>query len=269
MEIEKNKMVYIIGIAVVALIAVAYVYNVTYGGSNTTAVLNNQAVPRSELLQLKVIATNYSLANNVGFGSANNLPAAASKNGIYSPIITGGKATVVYVGADFCPYCAITRWGLIIALMRFGNFTSLHYMTSSATDVFPNTPTFTFYNSSYNSAYVDFMSAETATRNETPLQAPNGIENATMNKFNPSGGIPFIDFGNKTVQGGAEVIPSLIDGQTWSQIISESGNPNSNIAKGIIGSANIFTAEICSIDNFTPTTVCSQPYVKSILKIAG
>ncbi|MCL5440773.1 MAG: DUF929 domain-containing protein [Candidatus Marsarchaeota archaeon] len=267
MKIEKNKMMYIVVAAVVVLVAIAYVYSITYGSSSPTAALINQAVPQSELSSLKTLAANNSLADSIGFGSASNFPTPTGKT--YPPIVVGGKATVVYVGADFCPYCAVTRWGLIVALMRFGNFTSLHYMASSATDVFPDTPTFTFYNSSYSSTYIDFMSVETTTRNETPLGVPNGIENATITKFDSSGGIPFIDFGNKTVQNGAEVVPSTIDKYTWSQIISESGNPNSGIAKGIIGSANIFTAEICSIDNFTPATVCNQPYVKSILKIAG
>ena len=48
----------------------------------------------------------------------------------------------LFVGADFCPYCAATRWGIIVALSRFGTFNGLFNMLSSATDVAPSTPTF-------------------------------------------------------------------------------------------------------------------------------
>lgn len=57
---------------------------------------------------------------------------------------SNGKPAVIFVGAEWCPYCAVERWSLIIALLRFGNFSNLEYMLSSSTDIYPNTPTFTF-----------------------------------------------------------------------------------------------------------------------------
>jgi len=32
---------------------------------------------------------------------------------------------VVYIGAEYCPYCAVERWPLIVALNRFGTLTNL------------------------------------------------------------------------------------------------------------------------------------------------
>ncbi len=36
-----------------------------------------------------------------------------------------GKPEVLFVGAEFCPFCAAERWPLIVALSRFGRFTAL------------------------------------------------------------------------------------------------------------------------------------------------
>ena len=62
-----------------------------------------------------------------------------------TPLEKNNLPRIIYVGADFCPFCAAERWALVIALSKFGTFNVLHYMTSSASDVYPSTPTFTFY----------------------------------------------------------------------------------------------------------------------------
>ncbi|MEM3227737.1 MAG: DUF929 family protein [Candidatus Micrarchaeaceae archaeon] len=266
----KNSTLYIIIIVIVAAAVLAAYFNSAHGAP--TSSLIGKQVPVSTLSLMKSIAMNSTLAEAIGSGSAGNPP--LSENG--TPLYVDNKPTVVYFGADYCPYCAVTRWGLILALMRFGNFTLLHYMQANANDpAGPNTPTFSFYNSSYSSSIINFMSVETLTRNETPLQAPNAIENATFDKYdlnNPQlpsserGGIPFVDFGNKSVQDGAEISPLLIYKLSWGQILQDLNNPNSTVAQAIIGNANVFTAQICRIDNNTPANVCDQNYVKQILQ---
>ena len=42
-----------------------------------------------------------------------------------------GKPEVLYVGAEFCPFCGAERWPLIVALSRFGHFTTLTNMQSA------------------------------------------------------------------------------------------------------------------------------------------
>ncbi len=264
----KSRIMYaVIAIIVIGAVLVAY-FNTKPASSSS---LIGAAVPSTTLSQLKSIAMNQTLASTVGSGSTGNPPLL--ENG--TPIYTDGLPTVVYVGADYCPFCAATRWGLVLALMRFGNFTSLHYMESSATDYAPSTPTFTFYNSSYSSNSIYFMSVEYLTRNYTPLASPNALENATFNKYDlnnlqlPSderGGIPFVDFANKSVQDGAEFDPTLINKLTWSQIILDLQSPNSQVSQAIIGNADVFTAQICRIDNYTPKSVCNENYVKQILQ---
>src|ERR1700722_14197678 len=88
-------------------------------------------------------------------------------------LTSGGKPEIVYVGAEYCPYCAAERWALTAALSRFGTFSNLHYIHSSSTDVYPSTPTLTFYKSTYTSKYVDFQPVEIqGTTEGKALQTP-------------------------------------------------------------------------------------------------
>jgi hypothetical protein len=56
-----------------------------------------------------------------------------------------GRPRIVYVGAEYCPFCGAERWALAVALSRFGTFSGLRLIHSSSTDVDPNTPTLSFY----------------------------------------------------------------------------------------------------------------------------
>ena len=62
-----------------------------------------------------------------------------------------GKPIVLYVGGEFCPYCAAERWSPVVALSRFGTFSNLTLLRSSSTDMFPDTRTFSFAGSHYSS----------------------------------------------------------------------------------------------------------------------
>jgi len=259
----NRKHFYAIIVVVIILAAVAAVVILkSSAGSNIK--LGQSAVGAYELQQLQATANNSTLANLVSVGSANNFPVKISGQ----PLIVNGKPVLVYIGADYCPYCAITRWGLILALMRFGNFTNLQYMLSSPTDVYPNTPTFTFYNSSYESSYINFTGTEYQTRTGAPLENLTPLETSIMAHFNgpPGGGFPFTDFGNLTVQDGAEASPGLINKYNWTQITTMLNDPQSPVSKAIVGSADVFTVQICEMTNNTPASVCGQPYLQNMKK---
>ncbi len=271
------KKITIICAVVVALVAVGVLYYLLFMRGSVSAItsLDGQEVSPALMSQLYSIANNGTLADGIGIGAAaSGLPLVV--NG--SALVLDGKPVVMYVGADACPYCAITRWGLVIALMRFGNFTSLHYTTSNASDVFANSATFTFYNSSYSSNLLNFSEAEVMTTNEKPLQTPTAIQNATFGKYNlnntalPSeirGSIPFIDFANKSIQVGALVSPEAIVGKNWAEITDEMHNGSSTVAQEIIGSANVFTARICaSNSSLRQAAACNQSYIARI-KLIG
>src|SRR6516165_10045930 len=114
---------------------------------------------------------------------------------------SGGKPEMLYIGAEYCPYCAAMRWSMAVALSRFGQLsTPLHGIHSSSKDVNPNTATLTFYKTGYHSPYLAFTPVENLTVNKTTLQNPTKAQNAVWAKYEPNPqtrGYPFVAFSNK------------------------------------------------------------------------
>ncbi len=264
--IKKEYIIYAVVAVLIVVGVIVYIFTTSGSGSP----MIGRQVSSSDMLALQQIANNNTLANKVGAGivvagAGSDLPAKVSG----MPFLVGGKPEVLYVGADYCPYCAATRWGLILALMRFGNFSGLEYMQSSSTDYAADTATFSFINSSYRSSLVHFdgLEIENRTGGSTGVNLSDS-EQLAFNKYSSDGGgIPFIDFGNSSVQNGAAVSPVLIHGYTWSEIIRNISVPNSSLAQAVIGNADVFTARICASNSTLNATAsaCEQPYVKRIL----
>jgi len=213
----------------------------------------------------------------VGKGTTNPLiPTKAQP-----PLTSGGKPEVVYMGAEYCPYCAAERWAMVVALSRFGTFSNLSLIRSSNSDVFTNTATLSFYKSGYTSKYLVFNSVEMNSEKQVgngyaTLQKPTAAESKLMSTYDappyvPSsstGAIPFIDIGNQYLISGSQYLPSALGttqavdsghfGLTWSQIASDLKNPASPVAKDIDGAANSITAAICKITNNAPAAVCNS-----------
>lgn len=212
----------------------------------------------------QVLATITSLQpaelDQIGLGSANN-----SIKNISGPALTGadGKPEVLYVGAEYCPYCAAERWAMIIALSRFGTFLGLAATTSSSTDIYPNTPTFTFRHANYASQYLDFQSVETLDRNQNPLQSPTTAQTDLLRSYG-NGSIPFVDFGNHYSLSGATYSPGILGGMTWQQVAAAVQRPGTPQAEAILGSANLITAATCQLTSEQPTAVCSSSTIQAI-----
>ena len=49
------------------------------------------------------------------------------------PLVRGAKPEVLFVGLESCRFCAVERWGLVVALSRFGTFSHLHLSQSATT----------------------------------------------------------------------------------------------------------------------------------------
>ena len=283
-QTNDRKMLYfgILALAIVAGAILAFMVASSTPPTINTA-LDGKAVNSTSIALMESIAMNSTLANQVGMGLVSN-PVVAAGN--FTPLTLNGSPEILYMGADYCPFCAVTRWGLILALMRFGNFSSLHYMTSSATDVFANEPTFTFYNSSYSSNLIRLVAVEEYANSPSGygsgyvlLQVPTKSENHTfemtdLNNTNvpaiDKGGIPFIDFGNLSIQAASPVSPQAICnsasqcGTTWGEILAALSNPSSAQAQAIIGTANLYTAQICKMTNYQPAAVCNATYIKRL-----
>ena len=177
------------------------------------------------------------------------------RNATGQPYVSGGKPIVVYIGADFCPYCATERWSLVLSLSRFGNFSNLHYMTSASNE--GDYATFTFTGSSYSSKWVVFQPFEQEDRNHAQLTTvPSNYSAEFTNSY------PFVNFGNRYLL--QTLIPdtSIIAGKNWTQIlssISASDSTGSVLKEG----ANAITAVVCRLTNNLPSNVCNQSSVVS------
>jgi hypothetical protein len=193
-------------------------------------------------------------------------------------LAANGKPEVLYVGADFCPYCAAARWPLIIALSRFGTFSGLTTARSAVTngagqpEVYPATPTWTFAGSRYASKYLAFTGVELATSTPdaktggyTALQSLTPAQEQLMAQYNPRGSIPFTDIGGKYIQMSslAPYGPQSLQKLTWSQVTAALHHPSTALAKQVNGSANYLTAAFCTLTGNQPATACT-PAVQSL-----
>lgn len=189
-----------------------------------------------------------------------------------TPVLTkNGLPEIVYIGAEYCPYCAAERWSTIIALNRFGSFKGLTLMRSSSQDVFANTDTFTFKGATYTSKYLVFNATETEDRNQNPLDKPSTEALAAFSTYDTApytqqqGGIPFVSYANQYVTTQGPYQPTMLQDLTWDQIATQLSDPNSSVAKAIIGTANVETATICKVTNNKPS-VCAASYIQAIEK---
>jgi Domain of unknown function (DUF929) len=187
-------------------------------------------------------------------------------------LTSAGKPEIVYIGAEYCPYCAAERWAMAVALSRFGTFSGLGLTHSDTADVYPNTKTLTFYKSSYTSNYLVFSPVEQTDPNKKPLQQTTPQQNALVAKYDAppyvasssQGAIPFIDYGNKYLVSGASFSPQVLAGKSWAQISSALANPKDPIAKAVDGTANVLTATMCKLTNNQPANVCTAPWIVAL-----
>jgi hypothetical protein len=232
------------------------------GGAGTAAVLA-QHVPVSAL-------------RSVGAGTGVTPPQALPPG--TPPLEQGGKPEVLYIGAEYCPYCAAERWPVVVALARFGSFTNLGGTESSASDIFPRTQTFTFHGASYASEVLSFVGIETNTNQPsgsggyTTLEEPTASESALLARYDrapyttQAGAIPFLLIGNRYVSIGASYDASLLQGMSRDQIARALSDATSPVARAVLGAANTLTAAICVADGGKPSSVCSDPTIAKIIQ---
>jgi hypothetical protein len=219
--------------------------------------------------------------DQVGAGTASAHPNPITPA---APRTLNGKPEMVYIGAEFCPYCAAERWAMITALSRFGRFTGLVTVKSGTvngaghSEPYPGTSTWTFAHSTYSSTYLAFTPVELytnipdpSTGGYTALQKPTAEQQALISKYDAppyvpaadQGAIPFVDYGGKYLSVGASYDPGVLQGLTWAQIAADLHDPASPVAKGALGAANFMTAALCELTANQPATACT-PTVRSL-----
>lgn len=285
---EQRKRIYIAGgsILAVIIVVVAFVLVSQNNKSGSAAVGSNG--PTGTALASVVSQTTSvpaSALNSVGSGGGAVTSPPITVKPAQTPLVSGGKPEMLYVGAEYCPYCAAERWAMVVALSRFGSFTGLSTVHSAAADGSgnaepdPNTSTWTFAKAKYTSQYLTFTPVEwytntpdTSNGGYTTLQTPNAAEMTTFTKYDSptyvpqltqAGSFPFIDFGNKYLVVGASYDAGTLASKTWAQIAAALKTPSSPIAKAVDGTANYITAAICGMTGNQSASACT-PTVKSL-----
>lgn len=252
--------------ALVAAVVIAFV--VLASSAPPAAAGPDQLAPASLVSQVTGLSAQ--VVSSIGAGQVPD-PAQTAQGS--PPLLTGagGRPELLFVGADYCPYCAAERWSVVIALSRFGSFSNLHITTSDSNPAdIPDTHTFSFYGAGYSSSHLDLVAVETADRNGNALQTPSAAEQKLMGAYDTApyssqtDGIPFLDLGNRFIMSGSGVNPQLLQGMTWQQIVATLSDPQSQIAQQIVGNANWLTAAICEVSGDQPETVCVMAPIASL-----
>ncbi len=182
-----------------------------------------------------------------------------------------GKPEVLFVGNEFCPYCAAERWALVAALSRFGTFSVLDQIQSGSNEAFPSTPTFTFSGAHYASKYiaVDLVEHYSDEKNGAGtayaiLQHLTSQERSLMAKYDrttpgaPRGVVPFVDVANQAVVAGGSFSPSIFQQLSVADIANGLTDPKDPATQAIVASANYLSAVICRADGQQPSHVCAS-----------
>ena len=217
-------------------------------------------------VQQQVTSVPAAVFNTVGAGTATGLSTVTGQ----APLTTGGKPEMLYIGGEFCPFCAAQRWALAAAVSRFGTLSGVSFIHSSPTDTDANTPTLSFAKATYTSKYLAFVPVEwygEATDPSTPfghvyLQQPTAEQQVLFGRYG-NGAIPFVDIGNRYILPQVQYDPAALAGLNWAQVAAAMRDPSSAIAKDIDGGANILTAAICALTNGQPGDVCQSAGVKA------
>jgi len=186
-----------------------------------------------------------------------------------------GKVTaaVLYVGAEYCPYCAALRWPVVAALERFGTFTGLALSASAADDIFPSTPTLTMLHAQYQSPYVTVQSVELqgntrdASGQYPTLQRLTSSQTALFSHYDPSGNIPFLLIGSTYAITGAPFSPAVLQGMDWHAIAAGLPLGTAPAAQTILAAANQISAALCAVNGGMPAAVCQSSGVRDAARL--
>lgn len=272
---------------VVVVVAALVIIKIASGSSGSSTATPFQ--PTSPTVVSELTHVPASVFNAVGVTSpiAAVTPPQAIKSQPELTETVKGKTLpeILYMGAEYCPYCAAQRWSTIIALSRFGTFTGLGNMSSYSGDIYPNTPTFTFVHAKYRSPYVAFTPVElytnylnSAKTYYAKLQTPTKQETKEIDKYDTSkyikgltasqdGSIPFMSFANKFLVAGASYSPTTLSGSSRDTIAAGLSNATDPITQAIIASANYQTAAICTLTDNQPGSVCNSSGVKAAAQV--
>ena len=260
----------------VLLVVALVIFKVTSSSSTSTTATGPVDTPAPASLVSLVTGVPASVAQTVGVPSSVTAPTVAKGQ---TALASGGKPEVLFIGGEFCPYCAAERWAIVMAMSKFGHFTNLQETTSSPWDTDPATATFSFHGASYSSDVVTFVPVEEESNDTNGIGTRHVLEHLTTaqsglwskysSQFGVTQGFPFMDIGNKVFVLGPSYNPAILSGLDQSAIAAKLANPNDPVTQAIVGTANYLTAAVCSITQQQPSAVCSASAVTTAAKAMG
>ncbi|MGO9342865.1 MAG: DUF929 family protein [Acidimicrobiales bacterium] len=262
-----------LGVVATVLVVVVVLVVLQLTGASTQAHGPNYVQQASSALVQEVTTVPSSAFDAVGDPSAPLLSAPSVLTGRPALSIRG-LPVVVWVGGLYCPTCAAERWALVIALGRFGTFDKLFTTASAGSEVFADTPTFSFDDAVYDSRTVALSAVEEYGNQPSPyepagfqkLQSPDALQSSVMRSYDVApyahpGLLPFIDVANRMVVSGSSFSPALLSGMSMQQIASGLQIPSSQASEALLGAADQITAAICAATGGRPASVCRTPAV--------
>jgi hypothetical protein len=271
------------GAVIFVVVIVATLVLVRVVGGDGPSQSSHQVVrPASSQLVHELSSVPASVFDAVGVG----IPSAFAET---QPIVVSGQPpltlsgrspSILYYGAEYCPYCAAERWSIAVALARFGTWSGLQTTASGLLD--EDLSTLTFSKSRFSSPYVQFASIEACTNVPDPrstgcagygnLQDPTKEEQAVLAKYAGTAFVPgstegisfpYVDVDNKVLFSGSTYQPAILAGLTQAEIAGTLSDGTNPLTQSIVGTANYVTAAICAGTGGRPASVCASRGVEA------
>jgi thiol-disulfide isomerase/thioredoxin len=184
------------------------------------------------------------------------------------PLLESGKPLIFFMGAEWCPFCASERWGLVEATSRFGKWSGLGELQSRmGQDYFPSLATYDLTHATYTSDYLNLRHKEVATVEGDPLQQLGSFEERLVDGYDERGSVPFLfasgPAGRYTVELGFS--PGLLSGQSFAALRKGvADDAPTEATEAINGQADAITALICKLDGRQPPSVCAKGSIPAL-----
>jgi hypothetical protein len=260
----RNRRYALVSIGLVVVIVLALVLVKVSGGGGNAAAGDETSPPAGT----PIPAATLSKLASVPLSTLAAAPTSGLINQIQPvsggrPLTENGKPELLFIGAEYCPYCAAERWALYVALSKFGTFSPSPGRIHSATQD-GNVPTLTFYGTTYSSPYFEFTPVEATTNKPSPsggytaLQTPTAAQNALWQSV-AGGSIPFLDFGGQEALVGAQYSYAPMSNLSFDDVAAQVGNNSTTIGANINAGAHRLIQTICSsLSSHQPASVCSS-----------
>ena len=185
-----------------------------------------------------------------------------------------GRSGALYIGAEWCPYCAALRWAIVMAFDRFGTFSGLQETTSSPWDSDPSTPTLSFVDARYSSRYLALVTVEREGNDTHGLGTRTNLQPLTRDRGSVMGArTQPVSARPRPFPSSTSATRSSFSAQPMTRAPSPasindrspppSRGPPPRAARDIVGAANYLTAAICQVTDGQPLAVCTVKAVQT------